>query len=152
VAPLRPGGNDFLAGSSPLAGDPDGDDGRVGDLGRVGRGLDPAHAQWEERVWPALYNRVECFGDAKVLNSWAGWYDYNTADQNGIVGWHDEVENLVLGNGWSGHGMQMGMGVGRHLAEVVRGQGRGETSVDLSRFGVARLRKGGGLIFEEGIV
>ena len=148
VASLREGSNDFLCGSSPLEGDQDPDDERVRDIGKCTGGIDPMYSQFEDVVWPALYNRVEDFGDLKVKNQWAGWYDYNTADQNGIVGYHGGVENMVLGNGWSGHGMQMGLGVGRHLAEVIEGA---DCSVDLNRFRVQRFEEGEE-IFEEGIV
>jgi glycine/D-amino acid oxidase-like deaminating enzyme len=149
VAPFSEGTNDFLAGSSPVEGDEDPDDLRVSDLSQCKGCIEPSYSQFDDTVWPALYNRVECFGDVKVQNQWAGWYDYNTTDQNGIVGRHPVMKNVILGNGWSGHGMQMGLGVGRHLAEVIVASEK--PSIDLARFRIERFDEGKE-IFEEGIV
>ena len=55
-------------------------------------------------IWPALYERVEAFGEIKVHSSWAGLYEYNTIDQNALIGSHPELPNLILANGFSGHG------------------------------------------------
>ena len=47
------------------------------------------------------------------------------------------VENLILPNGFSGHGLQQAPGVGRAVAELVA---YGEyTSIDLSQLGYARI-------------
>ena len=55
----------------------------------------------------------------KVRASWAGNYDYNTWDQNGIVGRHPALPNTFLACGFSGHGIQQGPAVGRALAELI---------------------------------
>ena len=94
--------------------------------------IPPAYDLWESEIWPRLYERCEAFGEAKVLNQWAGWYEYNTADQNGIVGFHPDCANMVLANGFSGHGLQQAPAVGRAVAELV--EGGGFRSVDLGRF------------------
>jgi glycine/D-amino acid oxidase-like deaminating enzyme len=62
----------------------------------------PDHDLFDETVWPALYGRCEAFGELKVQSSWAGFYEYNTLDQNAIIGRHPQVPNLVLCNGFSG--------------------------------------------------
>ena len=74
---------------------------------------------FEERIWPALYNRVEAFGEIKVRSSWAGLYEVNTADHNALIGWHPGLPNVLLLNGFSGHGLQQSPAAGRAAAELV---------------------------------
>ena len=40
----------------------------------------------------------------QLMSSWAGYYDYNTFDQNGIVGFIPKFGNVILASGFSGHG------------------------------------------------
>lgn len=99
--------------------------------------FDPDHALWEDAVWPALYERAEGFGAARVVRMWAGHYDYNRLDQNAILGRNPLVPNLYHANGFSGHGLQQAPAVGRGLAEqIVHGHW---VTLDLSPLGVARV-------------
>eukprot|EP00294_Goniomonas_avonlea_P008514 CAMPEP_0114552966 /NCGR_PEP_ID=MMETSP0114-20121206/7404_1 /TAXON_ID=31324 /ORGANISM="Goniomonas sp, Strain m" /LENGTH=429 /DNA_ID=CAMNT_0001737873 /DNA_START=22 /DNA_END=1311 /DNA_ORIENTATION=+ len=98
------------------------------------------HTHFEDRIWPGLAERVPAFEDIKIKTAWAGFYDYNTIDQNAILGPHPDVPNLYLANGFSGHGIQQAAGVGRATAELVR-SGKYET-IDLSRFHLDRFEKG----------
>jgi len=71
------------------------------------------------------------------LRAWAGYYEHNTLDQNGIVGRHPALDNLIVANGFSGHGIQQSPAVGRAVAElIVHGAYR---SLDLTPLGVARI-------------
>lgn len=98
------------------------------------------HALFEERVWPLLAARVPAFQRVRVTGSWAGHYEYNTFDRNGLVGPHPEVPNLIAACGFSGHGMQQSPGVGRGIAEwIAHGQWR---TLDLSPLTPARLGEG----------
>lgn len=79
----------------------------------------PEHAEWEDQVWPVLAERSANFEALKIVRFWAGHYDYNTFDQNGIVGRHPEVTNFIFQNGFSGHGLQQGPAVGRAVMELI---------------------------------
>ena len=59
---------------------------------------------WEDKMLPVLANRVPQFGTAKVTESWMGHYEFNSFDHNAILGAHAEVPNLLMCNGFSGHG------------------------------------------------
>ena len=61
----------------------------------------------------------------------------NVFDHNGIVGFHPQIGNLLLMNGFSGHGLMQAPAVGRALAErIVDGR---YASVDLAPLGFERL-------------
>lgn len=126
---FRPEGRFFIGGTTPAAGnDP------------PGAPLEVQHQEWDEIVWPTLAARVPAFEAAKVVNAWAGYYEYNTFDQNGIVGRHPEIETLIFATGFSGHGIQQSPAVGRAVAElIVHGSYR---TLDLSPFGYERISAG----------
>lgn len=102
--------------------------------------FDPDHPLWEDEIWPALYNRSEGFGEAKLVRFWAGHYAYNTLDQNAILGRNPLVANLYHANGFSGHGLQQAPAVGRGLAEQIL-TGDWQT-LDLSPLGMQRVLDG----------
>ena len=73
----------------------------------------------------------------------------STLDHNAFIGLHPGVRNLVLCNGFSGHGLQQSPGAGRAVAEII---GSGESrSVDVSVFSFDRIAKNEPA-FEVGIV
>jgi sarcosine oxidase len=92
---------------------------------------------FEEVVWPTLAERVPAFAAIKLVRAWAGHYDYNTLDQNAIVGPHPEVPNFLFANGFSGHGLQQSPAVGRAVAELIAHGGF--RSIDLTRFSYERV-------------
>ena len=95
------------------------------------------HEIWEEKVWPAVAARVPAFERARVVNAWIGHYDFNTLDQNAILGPAEAVPNFYFCNGFSGHGFQQSPAVGRGIAEhVLHGEYR---TLDLSPLGHSRV-------------
>ncbi len=97
------------------------------------------HSLWEEKVWPSLATRIPQFEALKLINVWAGHYAYNTLDQNAIIGPHDEVENFMFLNGFSGHGLQQSPAMGRGMSELlIYGEFR---NLDLSPFGFGRITR-----------
>ena len=105
---FRPEGEGFIVGiSPPEENDPD-------DLP-----LETEHATFEEIIWPALAQRVPLFERVKLRSSWAGYYEYNIFDHNGIVGAHPTLTNAYFANGFSGHGLQHSPAVGRGITELI---------------------------------
>ncbi|KAJ7996863.1 hypothetical protein DPEC_G00222930 [Dallia pectoralis] len=99
--------------------------------------LEVDHQFFQDKVWPHLAHRVPAFESLKVKSAWAGFYDYNTFDQNGIVGNHPLVNNMFFATGFSGHGLQHSPAVGRAIAELILDGGF--QTVDLSAFSFKRL-------------
>lgn len=119
-------GGNYIAGTSPLeTEEPDTSD------------LEVDHQFFQDKVWPSLAHRVPAFERLKVTGAWAGFYDYNTFDQNGIVGLHPLISNMYLATGFSGHGLQHAPAVGRAVAELIM-QG-GFKTIDLSAMSFRRI-------------
>lgn len=122
----RPEGKFFLTGCPPVE-DPaaDWDD------------FEPRYDEFEEIIWPALAERSPNFEAIKVVNQWAGHYDFNTLDHNLVVGRHPQVKNFIFANGFSGHGLQQGPATGRAVSElIIYNEYR---SLDFSEVGYERI-------------
>lgn len=107
---FRPEGRGFIAGAPPR-----GDDIDEAPLEAIDHGL------FDEVIWPALAQRVPQFEALRLAGAWAGYYEYNTYDQNGIVGRVPGTECAFIGCGFSGHGIQQAPAVARGLAELIVG-------------------------------
>ena len=75
----------------------------------------------------------------QVKGSWAGYYDYNTFDQNLVIGNHPVIANFFFANGSSGHGIQHAIPIGRAISELL--YDGGYQTIDLSRLSFDRLYK-----------
>ncbi|XP_064124956.1 FAD-dependent oxidoreductase domain-containing protein 1 isoform X1 [Loxodonta africana] len=102
--------------------------------------LEVDHSFFQEKMWPHLARRVPAFETLEVRSAWAGYYDYNTFDQNGVVGPHPLVLNMYFATGFSGHGLQQAPAVGRAVAELVL-KGSFQT-INLSPFSFSRFYLG----------
>ncbi len=98
------------------------------------------HGLFDEVIWPALAARVPAFEALRVTSAWAGYYELNSFDHNGLVGALPGWANLHLACGFSGHGMQQAPAVGRGIA--ARLATGGWHAVDLSPLSPERLQQG----------
>ncbi len=128
---VRPEGSVYLTGGA----EPDEGDGPADPAD-----FEPRWDLFEEVIWPTLAMRVPAFEAIKATRAWAGHYDYNTLDQNAVIGPHPEVANFLFANGFSGHGLQQAPAVGKAIAElIVHGAYR---TIDCSAFGYERVAEG----------
>lgn len=127
---IKPEGEGFICGIEPAEDD---DPDATGDF-------EPAYGLLEDAVWPALAHRIPALEELRVERAWAGHYEVNTLDHNGIIGPHDEIANLIFATGFSGHGVMHAPATGRGVAELITA-GRYET-IDLSPLGYGRIRSG----------
>ena len=94
---------------------------------------------WEKKLYPILANRIPQFKDITIVDSWVGHYEFNTFDQNAIVGRHSQVKNFIFVNGFSGHGSQQAPAMGRGVSEIITyGEYR---TLDLSPFAYDRIER-----------
>jgi glycine/D-amino acid oxidase-like deaminating enzyme len=128
---VRPEGNVYLCGVSPA---PDADPRAPADDFAVD------YSQFDEFVWPALAHRIPAMEALKQVRAWAGHYDFNTFDQNAVLGFHPEVTNFCFANGFSGHGLQQAPATGRAVAELI--VHRHFVSLDLAVFAYERIAAG----------
>jgi glycine/D-amino acid oxidase-like deaminating enzyme len=105
---FRPEGRRFICGAPPR-----GDDVDDAPLDAIDHGL------FDELIWPRLARRVPAFQAVRRVNAWAGYYEFNTFDQNGLVGALPGCDNAFVACGFSGHGMQQAPAVGRTIAELL---------------------------------
>ncbi len=99
--------------------------------------FDIDHELFDGIIWPRLAARVPAFEAIKLTNAHSCHYDFNTLDENAILGYVPGVENVLVAAGFSGHGLMQSPAVGRALAELIEfGEYR---SLDLTRFGYERV-------------
>ena len=92
---------------------------------------------FDEIIWPALAERVPAFEAIKVTNAHSCHYDFNTLDENAILGQVPGVVNFLVAAGFSGHGLMQSPAVGRALSELIQfGEYR---TLDLTRLGYERV-------------
>ena len=95
------------------------------------------YALFDEIIWPTLAERVPAFSAIKLASAYSCHYDFNTLDENVILGHVPKVENFLIAAGFSGHGLMQSPAIGRALSELIQfGEYR---TLDLSRFGYERV-------------
>ena len=125
---VRPESAGFIGGIQPPA---DQDPDATGDF-------EPQHHLLEDPFWPLLAARIPAMEELRLDRAWAGHYEVNALDHNGIVGPHHDLTNLIFATGFSGHGVMHAPAVGRAVAEWIT-QAR-YASIDLGPLGWNRIR------------
>lgn len=131
---MRPEGAYYLCCRSPGEDEPDPDE----------PPLEVEETMFTALMWPILAARIPALEELKLASSWAGYYEMNVFDHNGVVGPHPAMPNLIFATGFSGHGIQHSPATGRGVAELIA-EG-GYTSLDLSPLGCERLVEGRKLV------
>lgn len=131
---LRPEGAYYLCCRSPGENEPDPDE----------PPLEIEEEMWTDLMWPIMAARIPALEELKLVRSWAGYYEMNLFDHNGVVGPHPAMPNLIFATGFSGHGIQHSPATGRGVSELIA-EG-GYTSLDLSPLGCERLVEGRKLV------
>jgi FAD-dependent oxidoreductase domain-containing protein 1 len=95
---------------------------------------------FEVAVWPALAQRFPAMERIRLERTWRGHYARSALDYSPILGRAGgRLNNLVLANGFSGHGIMHAPATGRGLAElIIHGSYQ---SIDLSCFGYDRITR-----------
>ena len=130
---FRPEGRTYLVNRAPPAdADPPTDD------------TDIDYYLFENHIWPALAARVPAFEAIRLSSAWCCHYDFNTLDENAIIGAVPDIENFYVLTGFSGHGLQQSPAMGRAMSELVAyGEYR---TLDLRRLGYERILAGEPLV------
>lgn len=125
---VRPEGRMYIAGGA---------ESRESDTEAAENDFEPDWHLFEEVVWPTLAARIPAFEAIRPGRAWAGHYEYNTFDQNGVIGPDPGLPGFFYCCGFSGHGLQQAPASGRALAEwIVHGHYR---TLDCSRFHYDRI-------------
>ena len=97
------------------------------------------HGLFDDVLWPVLAARVPALEALRVRSAWAGYYEMNAFDHNGLAGRVPGWANAFTACGFSGHGMMHAPAAGRAVAELI--VKRRFESIDLSRFGYERVSR-----------
>ncbi|BFZ20112.1 hypothetical protein BsWGS_23150 [Bradybaena similaris] len=92
---------------------------------------------YDEKVLPNLTRRAPEFSNSDLKTAWACYTDYNTIDQNLVIGSHPYLKNFIFANGLGGRGLQYSAGIGRALMEYILDSGY--QTVDLGNFDFNRF-------------
>ncbi len=79
------------------------------------------HGLFDELLWPLLAARVPALEALRVRSTWAGYYEMNAFDHNGLAGRLPGWANAYAACGFSGHGMQQSPAVGQSMARLIAG-------------------------------
>jgi len=134
---LRPEGAGFIAGAPPR---------RIGNISDADdlplEAID--HGLFDDVIWPTLAARIPAFEALRVRSAWAGYYEMNAFDHNGVVGAVPGWTNAFIACGFSGHGMQHAPALGRALARRIASGHYAD--LDLAPLAAERLQRGEPLI------
>lgn len=98
-------------------------------------------------VGAQVAERFPAYEMAGLASSWTGVYDV-TPDWNPVLGSVGDIEGLVVGFGFSGHGFKLSPGIGKILAQYALGQ---PTDVSLAPYALDRFASGNLLVGKYGL-
>lgn len=133
---VRPEGARFITGRSP--------DSDAGEADPDEPPLTVDEAMFFDIIWPVLAARVPALQAVRLTGSWAGYYELNLFDANGVVGPHPSVPNVIFATGFSGHGIQHSPATGRGVAELIADGAY--VTLDLSPLAFTRIVEGRKLV------
>lgn len=88
------------------------------------------------RIWTKFFPWLS---EVRILRYWTGYY-VMTPDHHPVIGPSEEVENIYIATGFSGHGFMMSPAVGRIMAEyIIEGKTRNKIA---RRLMPTRFKKG----------
>jgi FAD-dependent oxidoreductase domain-containing protein 1 len=99
-------------------------------------------------VSPILCEYFPCFANLRPVNSWAGFYDFNSLDATPII---QRFGNCILATGMSGSGIMKADSVGRIAAAVFEGK-EYATLFGSRQFSTSRLGLTNRMVGKEGFV
>jgi len=86
-----------------------------------GWNFDVSAKYFDEVVWPALAKRIPAMQHLRLERSWRGHYERSALDYSPILGrCGGKLDNFILANGFSGHGIMHAPAAGRGIAELIR--------------------------------
>ncbi|HXZ08343.1 MAG TPA: FAD-binding oxidoreductase [Paraburkholderia sp.] len=98
-------------------------------------------------VGAQVAERFPAYETAGLASSWTGVYDV-TPDWNPVLGKVGDIEGLVVGFGFSGHGFKLSPGIGKILAQHALGR---PTDVSLAPYALDRFASGALLVGKYGL-
>ena len=98
-------------------------------------------------VGAQVAERFPAYETAGLASSWTGVYDV-TPDWNPVLGNVGDIEGLVVGFGFSGHGFKLSPGIGKILAQHALGR---PTDVSLAPYALDRFASGALLVGKYGL-
>jgi FAD-dependent oxidoreductase domain-containing protein 1 len=102
--------------------------------------LTPDTWRFADILLPIIARRIPACNSSRLGRAWTIHYDYNTFDQNAIIGPHDTIDNLLFVCGLSGRALGHAPAVARAVAELaVHGCYR---TVDCTVLGYERIAAG----------
>src|SRR5262249_21645945 len=93
---------------------------------------------WVEQVVAAAHRRVPALGTVPLASSYAGLYEMSP-DEHALLGPAEDVANLFLVNGSSGHGVMHAPALGQLAAEMLAGA---RPALDVRALRPSRFREG----------
>lgn len=96
--------------------------------------------EFYQEIWPILMQRVPAFKNAKVINAWHSYEDFNVFDDVPIVGEHLTQQYFYNFCGLGGYGPQLSIALGKLGAE--RALDEAYATTNLRKYDMRRIMHG----------